>query len=84
MSDNLTRSPLERTIMPAGDGRDVMTIGRERAAFAAMEALRAMGAHPLTTHRLPNGIGYIAPDTGRVHGPALFGPRPADDGIARF
>jgi len=51
----------------------MMIIRRERAAIGAMAALRAVGADPLPTHRLPNGLGYIAPDTGREHGPITRG-----------
>jgi hypothetical protein len=60
-----TESPLMRREYP----RATMTIGRERAAIDAMAALRAIGADPVTTHRLPNGLGYIAPDTRVKHGP---------------
>lgn len=67
MSDSRTRIvPLEML----GNGRTpMMTIGRERAAIAAMSTLRAMGADVVPTHQLVNGLGFIAPDTGTVHGP---------------
>jgi len=48
-----------------------MIIRRERAAIGAMAALRAAGANPLPTHRLPDGLGYIAPGTGTIHGPRM-------------
>jgi hypothetical protein len=46
-----------------------MLIRQERAAIAALNQLRAMGADVHVVHAMPNGMGYIAPDTGRVHGP---------------
>jgi len=65
----MSESPLFRgRAVPAHDA-PMMIIRRERAAIGAMAALRAVGADPLPTHRLPNGLGYIAPDTGLNHGP---------------
>jgi hypothetical protein len=49
----------------------MMVVRRERAAIAAMAELRRVGANPLPTHRLPNGLGFIAPDTRTIHGPRM-------------
>ena len=48
----------------------MLTIGRERAAFAAYQTLQGMGAQVAPVHHLPNGMGYFRADTGKVHGPA--------------
>jgi hypothetical protein len=66
MSDHRTR------IVPPemlGGPTPMMNTRRERAAIAAMTTLRAMGADVVPTHRLANGLGFIAPDTGIAHGP---------------
>jgi hypothetical protein len=65
----LHESPLFRGRAVPDHRSRPMIIRRERAAISAMETLRAMGANPLPTHRLPNGLGYIWPETGREHGP---------------
>jgi hypothetical protein len=61
-------SPFLQVGIPARN-MPMMVIRRERAAMAAMTELRHIGANPLPTHRLPNKLGFIAPDTGREHGP---------------
>lgn len=63
-------SPLFRgCALPDAGCAPMMNTRRERAAISAMLELRRIGANPLPVHRLPNGLGFIAPDTGAVHGP---------------
>lgn len=80
-----TESPLLHRGLPA-IGAPMLNIGRERTAIRAMELLRSIGANPQPTHRLPNGLGFIAPDTGRVHGPhdALVQRDPMTGAVVRY
>jgi hypothetical protein len=69
---NTTRSPLAQTVPPSmlgGGATPMMVTRRERAAIGAMAAIREAGGNPLPTHYLVNGLSFVAPDTGRPHGP---------------
>lgn len=79
----MSESPLFRGRAIPHRNAPMMIIRRERAAIGAMVALRAAGADPLPTHRLPNGLGYIAPHTGTIHGPRMANGEQHDDRTAQ-
>jgi len=60
-----SESPLLRVGLPRV-GLPMMNVRRERAAIAAMQLVNGK-----PTHRLPNGLGFIAPYTGVIHGPRM-------------
>jgi hypothetical protein len=68
MRETFNASPLARQGLPLL--REPMMVGRrERAALAAMDKLKRIGANPQPTHFLPSGLPFVAPETGRMHGP---------------